>query len=65
MQASLPVVRPNPHAEATACLNEVPRSADDQVLAVQQMDYDGRIQCRVKILRSDGMVQVLTGELSP
>jgi len=63
VRAGIPVMPRNGRAAVAACINEVPRDPDDQVLSVQPIDFGGRVQCRVKVMRSDGMVQVLTGEL--
>ena len=65
LRAGMAVPPHNVRETQTACINEVPRDRDDQILSVQQIDFGGRIQCRVKIMRNDGMIQVLTGELAP
>ncbi|WP_129588350.1 hypothetical protein [Solilutibacter silvestris] len=50
---------PRPHPSASDCGRAMALSPGDQVLAVQPMDSNGRVQCRVKIMGADGMVRVM------
>lgn len=54
MEAS---VRPRP--SASDCGRSMALSPGDQVLAVQPMDFGGRVQCRIKVMGADGMVRVM------
>ncbi|MBW8824140.1 MAG: hypothetical protein JF567_07930 [Xanthomonadales bacterium] len=54
MEAS---IRPRP--TASDCGRSMALSPGDQILAVQPMDFGGRVQCRVKIMGADGMVRVM------
>lgn len=50
------MVRPRP--TASDCGRALSLAPGDQVLAVQPMEFDGRVQCRVKVMDADGMVRV-------
>lgn len=54
MEAS---VRPRPGA--SDCGRSMALSPGDQILAVQPMDFGGRVQCRIKVMGADGMVRVM------
>jgi len=54
MEAS---IRPRPGP--SDCGRGMMVSPGDQLLAVQPVDFGGRVQCRVKIMGADGMVRVM------
>lgn len=54
MEAS---IRPRP--SAGDCGRGMALSPGDQILAVQPMDFGGRVQCRIKVMGADGMVRVM------
>ena len=44
---------------ASDCGHSMALSPGDQILAVQPMDFGGRVQCRIKVMGADGMVRVM------
>lgn len=54
MEASI-----HPRPSASDCGRSMALSPGDQILAIQPMDFGGRVQCRVKIMGADGMVRVM------
>lgn len=64
MQASSPVMRSRPdRAGKIACLQKVSLPPETSVLAVDQIGFEGRSQCRIKIMRSNGVVQVISAQV--
>lgn len=64
MQASSPLMRSRgDRAGKMACLQIVNLPPAAAVLAVDQIGFDGGARCRVKIMRSTGVVQVISAEV--
>lgn len=61
MQASSPVMRSRgDRAGKMACLQKINLPPDTAVLSVDPIGFEGGSQCRIKIMRSNGIVQVIS-----
>ncbi|QYR52779.1 hypothetical protein [Lysobacter soyae] len=64
MQASSPMMRSRgDRAGKVACMQRISIPPQSAVLRVEQIEFDGGAQCRVKIMRSNGLVQVLSAQV--
>lgn len=64
MQASSPMMRSRgDRAGKMACLQKVSLPPAAAVLAVDQIGFEGGARCRIKIMRSSGVVQVISAQV--
>ena len=64
MQASSPVMRSRgDRAGKIACMQRINIPPQSAVLRVEQIEFEGGAQCRVKIMRGNGVVQVLSAQV--